>query len=880
MPKVREQAITSYRDYLAQYPDSPERDRVTRRLADLLLEQAADLQLAAATTTADSARLEADAMQAYAAAIRHYEYLLQRDPHGPQSTAVLYQLARAYQESGASQQALTTIDRLLAQQPDTDLRLYTDTRFRQGELLFAQGNYLEAGRCYQAVVDLGTSVPAYEQSLYKLGWSLFKQQQYRDALPALFSFLELKLAPARVYNPQLPGLSPGDREQIADQFRLISRSFAQLGGADAVKNYCRNSNGCSYEEQVYLQLAQWYIEQEQINEAARTLQAVAQRDPLAPQSPRLITRAIELYRQVGFQQRTLALETLFVQTYGMSSDFWTLHSPADFPQVVLSLQSSLQELARASHEQARTTGDAGDVRKAQQWYREYLAWFGDAAAAAEMNFQLAELLYESGQYRLAMDEYERTAWSRGPHSRTADAALGALHAGEKAMQHAGATERPELSERTTATALRLVLEIPDHPAAPDVLAHSGTVLLEQHQYDRAFAASERIVAGSAVAPPALTQVAWSLRAQVFFIKGDYPAAATAYREALQLAGKADERQPALQAGLAMATYKQAELALYQGDKTRAATLYQRAAELAPDTAIRSMAIYDAASTLLMLESWPQAISLLEQYRADYPQDPLQPEVTRKLAYACENSGDHNRAATEYLRLAQDPQLADTLQREAQLRAADIYLQEGAVELAISTNERYLERFPEPAAAATKVMWQLAELESGKGDSRRRRYWLEAIISLDRRSGNSQSRTPAAKAALELAEHRLNAFRGVQLVNPVQDNLALKIQAMKQALQAFEAAIDYGIPPVTSAASYHLASMYAELGRDLLASERPRGLTVEELAEYDVLLAKQAAPFEQKAIDLYTTHAQRPGADQRDPWAEKSAQQLDSLLGVR
>ena len=65
----RDNAIASYRDYLARYPHSAEYDSITRRLADLLLEQAADLQLAAATTPGEADRLEAEARQAYTAAI-------------------------------------------------------------------------------------------------------------------------------------------------------------------------------------------------------------------------------------------------------------------------------------------------------------------------------------------------------------------------------------------------------------------------------------------------------------------------------------------------------------------------------------------------------------------------------------------------------------------------------------------------------------------------------------------------------------------------------------------------------------------------------------------------------------------------------------------
>jgi len=161
----RGKAIASYRDYLARYPDGTQHDSITRRLADLLVEQAADRQLAAATATsrAVATEQEAAARQAYGEAISHYEYLLNKSPHGTDRTDLLYQLSRAYEESGESQQALAAIDRLLVQEPASNIRLYADTRFRRGELLFDEGAYLEAGESYQSVVNLGASVPAYEQ---------------------------------------------------------------------------------------------------------------------------------------------------------------------------------------------------------------------------------------------------------------------------------------------------------------------------------------------------------------------------------------------------------------------------------------------------------------------------------------------------------------------------------------------------------------------------------------------------------------------------------------------------------------------------------------------------------------------------------------------
>ncbi len=876
----REKAITAYRDYLARYPDGPEHDRVTRRLADLLVEDAADMRLDAATSLNDALQLEATARQSCAEAIGYYEYLLARYPDAPETTELLYQLSRAYQANGRSQQALTAIDRLLVRKPGSSTRLYADTWFRRGELLFSKGAYPEAGRSYQVVVDLGAAVPSYEQALYKLGWSLFKQDQYAAALPVLFDYLDRKIPPGAAFEVQLQRLTLADQEQVADVFRVISKSFAQLGGADSVNAYFERHGSRSYEDHVYLDLAAFYVEQEQVTEAATTWLVLAQRAPLGPESPRLVMQAISLYREAGFQQRVVETEALFVQEYGSGSEFWTLHPEQDFPDVLQVLQSSLQELARSAHEQAHESGDAGDYRAAEQWYRDYLAAFGDTEGAADMNFQLAELLYENGRYLQAIDEYERAAWSYGDHAHAADAALGALRAANKVLQHDAATGRPAVAERATADALRFATTWPEHPAAPGVLAQAGTALLEQRQYQSALRAGEQVLDKTVAAPPALRQAAWSMQAQAQYELEDYPAAAAAYREALQLAGEDDQRRPALQEGLAAATYKQAEQASTLGDSSVAVTLYRQAAQLVPGSSIGAKAEYDAATTLLAEASWTQAIRMLEQFRRDYPDDPLQAEAGRKLAYAYDRSGQGGQAAAEYLRLGEDRHQTAALQREALLRAADLYAQAGAVAQAIGTCELYLQRFPEPATPAVEVMQRLARLEAGAGNNSRRLHWLEEIIRLDHAAGAAGTRAPAAEAALDLAEIRLDAFLHVQLVNPVQDNLARKLQAMQQALQAFEAAIAYGVAPVTTAATYRIASMYERLGIALLQSERPASLSAAELEEYNSLLAEQAAPFEQQAIEIYTANARRSGGDQHDPWVEKSVQRLVELQAGR
>jgi TolA-binding protein len=872
----REKAIVSYRDYLARYPDGSEHDDIVRRLADLLVEQAAELQLAAATDQGDAAQQRAAAMQAYAEAIKHYEYLLDKYPHGQDSTDILYQLSRACEESGESQRAITAIDRLLQQAPDTNMRLYADTRFRRGELKFSEGDFVEAAQSYRAVVDLGASMPAYEQSLYKLGWSLYKQEQYEDALTVLFQFIDRKIPAGASLDARLAQLPVADQEQLADVFRVTSMTFAALGGVQRVAVFFNRHGARSYEQRIYLDLADFYVEQDQVNEAARTWMALAQRDPGATLAPRLLIQTIELYRQAGFQQRVIETETVFVRDYGLDSDYWTQHSLKDFPDVLQVLQTSLQELAHVAHAQARETGSDVDYRSAERWYRTWLAGFGESPAAAEMNYQLAELLYESGRYQAAIEEYEGTAWSRGEHQHASAAALGALHASDKLLQQETLANREAVSEHALAATLRFVLRYPEHPAAAGLLGTTGTVLLQQQRYHEALGFSERVLTETAVAPAELEQAAWSIQAQAQFGLENYVAAAVAYRAALQLTDKVDPRYAALQQGLATAVYQQAQQTQQLGDNQAAVNLYQQAAQLAPQGELRASAQYDAATALLAQQSWQQSIVLLQRYREDYPGDPLQTEVTRKLAYAYEQSGHQQQAAAEYWQLGQDRKQNADLQREALLRAGDLYLQAGKIDEAVNARKLYLKRFPEPATAAVGVMQQLADLEAA--NSGKRQHWLEAIVVTDRAGGTQETVVIAAAAALELANRQLDDFRRIKLVNPVKKSLGRKLQAMKQALQGYESAIDYGVSPVITAATYQIATMYDELGDALLSSERPGSLTAEELAEYDALLAEQAAPFEQQAIDVYTTNAQRSSSEPGDPWVEKSVQRLAELQG--
>ena len=100
------------------------------------------------------------------------------------------------------------------------------------------------------------------------------------------------------------------------------------------------------------------------------------------------------------------------------------------------------------------------------------------------------------------------------------------------------------------------------------------------------------------------------------------------------------------------------------------------------------------------------------------------------------------------------------------------------------------------------------------------------------------------------------------------------------MDAYTLAADYGIAEVTTASVYWLAEIYNEFGRELMQSERPQGLSEEELEQYDILLEEQAYPFEEKSITIHESNVGRISEGMFDQWVKKSFAELRKLSPVR
>ena len=121
---------------------------------------------------------------------------------------------------------------------------------------------------------------------------------------------------------------------------------------------------------------------------------------------------------------------------------------------------------------------------------------------------------------------------------------------------------------------------------------------------------------------------------------------------------------------------------------------------------------------------------------------------------------------------------------------------------------------------------------------------------------------------------------MRLSAPLKKSLLVKRNALEGAMDGYKKAAEYHVAEVTTAATYEMADLYAVLAKDIMASERPKNLKGEELAEYNSLLEEQVFPFEEQAIKAHELNTARAKDGVYDEWVKKSFQALAQLKPAR
>lgn len=882
----------SYQRALSVADDPKLRQQILVRLADLEMARSEKAQLDAT-----------DMRRFYDKPVAMYSELLKLQSEGAQpvngiaADQLRYKLAKALSLDGRNDEAAQVLDQLANNNPDSGFM--AETQFRRAEKSFADGDYAAAERNYAAVVN-GSNPELKQNALYMRGWAQFKRSDYDLALLSFAQVLDQLLGSAA--NPEqvdavLADIGASKANLVKDTLRVMGLSLSYLEGAKSIVSLQTELGGRRpYEYLLYQQLGQLYLEQKRFTDSAETYQHFVQHNPDSDFAPSFSIKVIDVYQEGDFPSLILPAKQDFVERYGISSFYWTSRKGVIGNNSLAYLHQSLQELAQFEHAQAQALKPKNNSEamrafaRAAKWYREFVQTFAKDAQVAEMTFLLAECLNEAGDLPAAMEAYEQVAYGYMDKLRGADAGYAAILLPQQLIQSARSlpdNRQEEWQRRKIQNALNFADVYKTDPRAVVVLAEAANDLLQQNSYEDAKLIAERVIQWQPAAEGSLLFSSWLILGHSRFETKEYAAAEQAYMQVLNLLPAYGKKPGApsvqqVQERIAASIYQQAEASLTFGDKDSAIAQLMRITQLTPNTEIAAKAQYDAGVYLIEQEKWAQAENVYLGFRKKYPSHSLTATLPAKMVLIYQNQNKWQQAADELVvmeRTSTDPDV----KRQSLYMGAELYEKSGKRAQAIEQYRRYATEYPRPLANNLEAQFKLTELYRASGERDKRNYWLQNIINSHQRAGSAKtdrSTYLAASAQAELAQPAYDEFSRIQLTLPLKNSLQRKRAALEKALKAQEQVLGYGVAEFTTEASFKIGEIYAQLSRDLMASQRPKELDELALEQYEILLEEQAYPFEEKAIEIHQANAQRSWKGTYDNGVKRSFDALAKLLPAR
>jgi len=878
-------AIKTYEDIIRDGGNANLNEKALRRLGDL------EMQRIDRMFENNEGHLVDDS--SYNTAINAYQKLLTRYPKHSDRETIVYQLARAYEHNGRLDKSIKALKIFIRDYPRSPRN--EEVSFRLGELLFQETRYSESEIAYNNIIGRGRhNNKYYEQALFKYAWSIYKQDRCVDSLTPFFSMLDLKLArniaPSKL--EKMGHISRSDFELVNDSFRAINLCLSMQKDPDALYNYLKNKPYRTYEFMLYSKLADLYLKQERENNAALIYESYFNRSDWHPYALILHDKSINIFTKTKSKEIIIQAKKEFVRRYNILSDHLDKTHHNDYERYLVKrdaesmykvqsrLKVHLLDIAKYHHAKAQKTDSLLDFQEAANWYRLYLRHFPKSEDAPQINFLLAEALFEDKLYSEAAHEFERSAYEYGRHENAAEAGYAALVAYTEQDKLLKDKDKKAWNQNSLQSALSFARVFYKDSRAPAVLAKAAHELYERRNYDDAVRAAETILHRYPKSDIQHRRTALIVLANTQFELSNYEISELLYTELLTLMPADDPLHTELEERLAASIYKQAEHFRARGAISSAIDEFKHLITIAPNSSIRPVAEYDIATTYIIMDHWKEAAAHLEAFKENYPEHELSQNIDEKLAIAYIRLEDPLKAA-EALRDIVANADSPEAKRDALWQAATLYEKAREKHKAATTYNAYAEMFPDPLEPSIEALYKAGLMHKAVGRDNYYRIQLEKIYDADSNGGSqrtNRTRYLAALAAFELAEPHFERYEKVQLIEPIRKNMQLKNELMKQALQAYNKTAELGVAKYTTAATFRIADMYADFSRKLMDSDRPTNLDEEEMEQYELMLEEQAFPFEEQAIELHETNFKRMTENGLyDQWITNSINSLADLV---
>jgi len=785
--------------------------------------------------------------------------------------AILYQLAKAYDQRGKHQKSIDALSQLAEKYPKSPF--YAEAQFRIAEDAFSYKDYSTAEFSYTEVITAKDNDVFYEKSLFKRGWARFKQRYYTDAVD---DFLEAVL---KHEFDEFEKLDKSEREQFNEYFRAVGLAFSYLGGSEPLYEYFKEQPDFIYIYHTYSMVADIYLKQERYSDAVETHQQFIKYYPNSDNIPYSHLKIIDIWKNSGFTNKVYgAIEGFYLQ-YNPSSNYWKNQN--ENSSINRAIRRSLKEyvvlMTGYYHNKFQKTSKNKDYELTDRWYKRYLKHYSAYAQQDNIYFLYAELLTQKRIYKDAFKYYELAAYDNGliVHKKSAYASI--------LISDRLLTKDPKNKnylKKQISYALKYAQKYPADKKTYKIILHAAELAFNSADYKSTIELADILVVNNQNKNNAYIN---SLKAESYFNLGEYAESENLYAKLIQSNKSSQKQKVKYIDKLALSIYKQGEQAQKSKDYPQAINHFSRISVVAVASKISATGLYDAIALNMQHKQWSSAINDIKRFKKLYPRNKLQGDVSKKLSVAYLKSNQGIKAAAEFEKISSMG--GDVALKSAALwQAAVLYEEKNKYDDAIRSYKEYVKQFKKPYPQLIESMNKLVDLYTKKSSINKANTWRKNIIKEDKRALNNvktdRTKYVASYANLGLARSEMKRFNKIRLSLPLKNSLRKKKSAMQSSVRFFGDASKYKIYEAVTEATYSIALIYKKFSISLLESDRPKKLNAEELDQYEILLEDQAFPFEDKSIEFFEINLSRVKDGQYNKWIKSSYMELVGLFPTR
>ncbi len=767
--KDRLDAIAQFEEFLQRYPDEPRyTPDVMFRLAELYYERSADDHAVAMRSYEDELKRMDPSSNTppppepavdFRPSIALYQQLLEKFPRFKLNDATTYLLAYCLEKQNDFEGAQEAYHDVIEQYPKS--RFVTEAWVRIGEYYFDDYDdpdaLPQAAKAYEAAVK-DTKSPLYDKSLYKLGWTYYRQDRFE---PAVQRFTELIDYYDRT-GPKKDGKATGDLRGEALQYTAISFADEKWGSVEKAKATFARMGGRPYEAEVYRRMGDVYFDQTRHPEAIASYRLALQKDPLAVDAPKIQQKIVQAYERDRKLNEAFAESEALANAYAPGTPWYEKHK--NDPEVLAATQEMAEKNLYGSavyhHQQALALKQQGKLEAARtmfesagKGYEGYLQRFPRSKPAYEVQFFAAECQYNSLQFAKAAKNYDAIRDNGSDDRYRKDAAYGAVLAWSKLIEQLqeqkklarypvlrskdrpegekpqGIPLAPEEASLIAATDAFLQLS-PRDERAPGAAYRAAELLYAHNQFPEARQRFEEII--KTYPKSEVSKYATNLTVETFLIDKDWRSVEEVSARLAQntevIDPKSELYKDLVKFKLA-GRFKLADELMAQGAWDEAAKKYIQLVDEEPKHEFADKALNNAAVCYEKDHRYESALKLYERITKEYPNSKLADAALFRVAVNQENSYDFDRAVQSYERLVKEyPASKD---REAALyNAARLLEGQQKYSEAAAAYSRYADLFPK-AEDAPKNQYRAALVYEKQGDTRNE---IKALNEFVRRFG--------------------------------------------------------------------------------------------------------------------------------------------------